>query len=151
MTSQRKHILKYLAQKIIVRFQQNHVCSWGVKPKDSHRGRPPQMTVLLPLSLSLKEKWKRSTKSLRTQQKENKGRSTVRSINKLYLDISTERTVKWLTCVKQDGVHLGKFHGNEADWAEFRGWEEMWFASTTQDENYESGLEELKISGCQHI
>lgn len=77
-----------------MRFQQNNVCFRGVKHRDSHRARSPQMTALLSLSLLLlllEGQRKTSKKSVRTQQKENKGKSTVRSINKLYLNISAEK------------------------------------------------------------
>lgn len=68
------------------------------KVYNSHIVRPRQMTVLLFLSLLLlavvRGERQTSTKFTRKQQNKNKSKSTVRNINKLYLNTSAEKTVK---------------------------------------------------------
>lgn len=65
--------------------------------QNRHIVRPQQTTVLFLLSLLfllLEGERQTSTKFIRTQQKENKSKSTVRNINKLYLNTSAKKTVK---------------------------------------------------------
>lgn len=78
-------------------------------------------------------------KFIRIQQRENKSKSTVRNINKQYLNTSAEKTVKWLIGVKQDRVHLERFM--EIKTNRILRVEEMDLASKAWEENYKGGLE----------